>query len=185
MLRLVSSSLILALLASFAHAQTSSVDIDTEWGDDVTGLVASGSLDLPAIESVKSITIDISHTWQGDIAFDVVSPSGVTTIIAFEGGSADLGVVGDGTLADVAPYTFAPPTMASGVWAALGGGSSIPSGFPSGAGAGTWTFNITDDASGDGGAVGTISIDYNVVPEPVFGIGALLIGLCGLLRFRR
>ena len=188
MLRLVSSSLILALLGSLAHADSMSVAIDAEWPTSETGLVASGSLDLPEVASVKSISVDVSHTWASDLTIEVVSPSGSTLLVDSadgpSGGNTDLGVAGTGLLDDVATYTFAPPTMPSGFWPGLGGGSATPNAIPGGASAGTWTFNVFDNVGGDGGAIGSIGIDYNVVPEPAFGIGVMLLGLCGLLRLR-
>lgn len=187
--RLLAVALMCLGVASFACADTMTTVLDVDWDTSATGLVASGSLVLPPVASVKSISIDISHTWTSDVDFEVVSPAASTFVIQDSTGSGgstlgDLGIAGTGTLDDVATYTFAPPTGTSS-WGELGGvGPTVPEAMPGPAGPGIWTFNVFDDAGGDGGAVGSITIDYNVVPEPATGLAALL-GVLALIGRRR
>lgn len=150
------------------------------------------TLDLPEVLSIKSITIQLAHTWGNDLDIYVDAPGFglfdfdlmfVETAIGGSG-NFDLGVVANNsTLANVADYT----------WVGAGPNNWIAPHSPSGTynanswingpiGAGTYTLHIGDTIGGDGGAVGTWTIVYNPIPGP----GALaLLGLAGLVGTRR
>ena len=111
--------------------------------------------------------------------FDEVDVSG--------SGNFDMGLVaGDPSLANVGNYVFvgaggmadyaedyaAPGTYNANAW---GAGPHA---------AGDWNMLIEDDAAGDPTSIGSVTINYNVVPEPATGL-MLLAGLAGIGFLRR
>ena len=104
------------------------------------------------------VTVDISHTWAGDVVLDLVSPAGtVVSLTAGNGGSADdySGTIFDdeGLIAIAAgapPFTgrFAPDTPLS----ALDGEDAF----------GSWTLEMSDTVGGDEGTLNSWSITIAV-----------------------
>ena len=180
---------IAVMSAGVAKADTLVLDFDIEWPTTSVGDQINTTFQLDAVESIKSVDIEISHTWQGDIEFVLSSPGNFEDYVMVDnnGGSVDLGNAGTGTLADVALYSFSPPDGGgSGTWGPLGGGASTPHTWGVGPhAAGVWGIRLTDTANGDGGAIGSITIEYNrfVIPEPSSAL--VLLGMGGLALIRR
>ncbi len=169
--------------ASTATADIAVIPIGVVWGPSPGTVSIAAGFDLPVDAlSIKSITIEITHTWQGDIDFNVIAPGGAVFELANSvGGSADLGILGTGLPGDEAPYTFVEVGPLG--WGPLGGGIRGAEVWQAGpfAAAG-WLVSIEDPVGGDGGSVRSVIIDYNPVPAP----GALaLLGLAGLAGRRR
>ena len=184
-------ALVAVLCAGTVNAQSFTYDVDVDSLD--TGVVDDRTFALPAIESIKSIEIEIAQTWGGDMEITLTAPDGVQYIPMFDevddsgSGNFDMGLVaGDPSLANVGNY----------VWVASGGATSYADDYAApgtydanswGAGphaAGDWNMLINDDAAGDPTSVGSVTINYNVVPEPTTGL-MLLAGLAGIGFLRR
>jgi len=113
--------------------------------------------------NIENVSIDITHTWAGDLVISLVSPTGTELILSDgNGGSADnyTGTVFEDGGADItaatAPFTgtFAPE---GGTFAATFAGESIT---------GDWQLKICDTASGDSGTVDSFTLSI-CVPEVV------------------
>lgn len=188
--------LCLGITASFAQADTILITLDLEgWGDTTSNMEiigAAGDFMLGEVASVESITVEFAHTAASDIIFSVISPGGTFSVLdGTDGGSANLGLVaGDSSLGNVAPYTFTDPIAGNGVWSSAV--SPIPSPGPYDAvswvagpiPAGGWSMSLMDDFVGEAGSIGTVTIEFNPVPEPAFGLLAL-VGLIGMIVMRR
>ena len=179
---LTTSLAVLAMVAmscASANADTATIDISSSWGASPGTGSASGSFGTLNIASINSISVDVSHTWQGDLDFTLTGPDGSAFVIESVGGSADLGVTGSGAPGDEATYTF---TDGAASWAGLGGGAS--GGALAGrSGNGEWSVTIDDPVGGDGGSVTFVTIDFNAIPEPA--TTGLVAGLFGLVALRR
>jgi len=109
----------------------------------------------------------ITHTWNSDLEVVLVAPTGERLLlIADVGGSGDNVIDAIFTDAAAAPYTSTVAATITGTWqprlstttglcpltaptinifGAIGSGSLIPNG--------TWTLDVEDDDSGDGGSI--------------------------------
>ena len=176
--------------AAPAYAATVTVDIDNDWDAGATGLIAAAPIDwgVGAIASINSVTVELSHTYAGDLEMNLAGPGGVSLILTVPMFvSYDIGVAGTGSLDDVASYTFVE--SGGDLWpdnAALGGGTydavawaTGPFGPPNG-----WVFNIFDQFGGDAGAVGSVTIDFTPVPLPA-ALWMMMAALGGLGFIRR
>ena len=184
-----------ALLASIAavgisgaaSAATATGTINFAWPPSPGTGTVTGTITLPDVTSIKSITVQLASTWASDLDVFVDAPGGALNefeLMDNEFGNSDLGLVaGSGALANVAPYTF---VAAGGL--AFGGTYSAPGTYTADAWpgvtanvGGVYTLSVTDAVGADGGAVGTWTIEYNPVPTP----GALaLLGMAGLFGAR-
>ena len=181
-------------LAVAATAMTASADVAefvfdiNDFGLSVSNVIGGsgvdGSFDLGAIDSIDSISIELSHSWSGDIDFFISDGTSILFDLTFaQGGSSDLGDGGsDGT--GLGLYTFVASGSANGL---LGVSTTAPgdydaNGWTAGPFASSaWFINLSDLASGDDGAVGSVFINYTV-PAP----GAMaLLGLGGIVAGRR
>ncbi len=176
------------LFASTAQADTLVVPINQSWSS--TTLINVG-FDFPAnggqIEDIKSISIDITHTFASDLGFNLTAPDGsVFNLIGSftAGGGLDVDGLtwvesggatpyldnnGNGVVDDV-PYN------------ALSWGSGGPYDKDG------WNIQIFDDFGGDGGTVNSITIEFNktnIVPEPVSALVLLGLGTVVAVRRRR
>ncbi len=120
------------------------------------GTIGSGT-------NLENITIDITHTWSGDLDLYLVSPSGTELLLAeslsgntdnayngtmFEDGGADI------TLA-TAPFGVGPYEPMGGTFAAAFAGEDIT---------GDWNLKVCDGAGGDSGQVLQFSMSICVPP---------------------
>ena len=169
----------IALVASFciaissAKADMVTIDFDLEgWGGAAEIVVNNVGVALPDVASIDAVTIQLSHSWASDIVFTLTSPTGdVFTLAQNNGSGDDLGDGGD-LLAGVANYVFVDPVNTNGTWDdALA--SPIPAGTydaqtwqTGGWAAGNWLLFLEDNAGGDTGALGSISIAFTTVPVP-------------------
>ena len=166
--------------ASTATADQLVVPINFSWSS--TGNATQGFDFAIDVASINSITLEITHTWQGDLDFNLTAPSGAVFALANSvGGSADLGIIGSGLPGDEAPYTFVE--FGTLGWGPLGGGVRGAEVWQAGPFAAVgWSVEIDDPVGGDGGSITNVTIDYTPVPAP----GALaLLGLAGLAGRRR
>lgn len=74
--------------------ETGQVTVDFGTGDipdnDRDGLSLSASVEASGEVAAAVVTVDISHTWRGDLEIDLVAPDGTTVALQrSEGGSAD------------------------------------------------------------------------------------------------
>ena len=133
------------------------VDSDCDGEDGGSIINASGTGGLPftdyttttstasvsgcgTVQSLQ-VTVDITHTWQGDLSLELLGPSGLgVTLHDRTGGSADniIGTYADsgGTLIPVDPLTT----------------------FEGSNGDGTWTLDARDNAAGDTGTLNSWSL---------------------------
>lgn len=187
-MKLTAPAAIAALsLASIASADMVTNTYDITWASGDTGEIFSDAIALPEVASIDAITLDISHTWSADLLITLTSPTGdVFDLMNNNGGNTDMGInAADGSLANVAPYTYLESGSGNGTFfggAPLGGGTYDANAWASGGwAAGDWTLSVSDTVGGDGGSIGDVTIMYTI-PAP----GALaLLGLAGLAGSRR
>ncbi|MEM7453724.1 MAG: PEP-CTERM sorting domain-containing protein [Planctomycetota bacterium] len=158
-----------------------------------SGVVDDSTFALPEVASINSISIDIAHTWGADLEITLTSPSGDTFVPMFDdvsaGGSGnfDMGVVaGDGSLGNVATYTFVESGGLTEYTDVFSGGGTYNAntwGVNGGEAAGNWNLLIFDDAGGDVTSIGSVTIDFSPIPEPA--TAGLVAGLFGLVALRR
>ncbi len=175
-------------LASVASAAVVEFAFDINNFGNTSGNVINFSFDFEAIAggqiaNINSISIELSHSWAGDIDFYIIDPgTNFFDLVYNQGGSSDLGDGGsDGT--GLGLYTFVE--SAGGItW----GDSTAPGTYEAGAwgtdpfASGNWTILLNDLADFDDGAVGSVFIDYDVVPAPS---AMALLGLGGIVAGRR
>ena len=107
------------------------------------------------------ITMDISHTWNNDIAIDVSSPEVADVVLAGRicGADNDMQVIMDSDAAQ--PIGAVCPPLGFQRWQP-GGAGSTPDGLDEFDGRnanGTWILGIQDFVGGDGGTVNNWSVD--------------------------
>lgn len=124
-----------------------------------------------AINDVN-VTVDIAHTWVGDLTITLIAPDGTTEVELLADGTCgncdDIAVTFDDDAADPIGGAAAPITgtfQPAGSLATLNGLMS----------AGDWTLRVFDDADGDGGVLnswslqlcsdGNLSVDEPLVSE--------------------
>ena len=107
--------------------------------------------------AIDNVTLDISHTWSGDLTISLVSPSG-TELILSDANSGNTDDAYNGTMfqdggADItaasAPYGVGPYEPQGGTFAAMFDGEDIM---------GDWNLKICDNVGGDTGTVNSFSI---------------------------
>lgn len=143
-----------------------------------------------SIANVSVTLNNLTHTWAGDLIATLSNGATTVTLVNRPG---QVGGAGFGSSSDFGGnYTFADG--GADLSANLGGGGTfvIPSGTyaPVGAlsafngqnSAGAWTLNISDNAGGDLGNLGSWTLNLTAVPTP--GAAALL-GLAGVAGLRR
>ena len=180
-------------MTTSANADTFVIDANVDSVDNQ--IVFETQFDLGDVESIKSISVDLAHTWGGDIVATLTNDANGTTYELLNGdtdqtGSQnfDLGVVGgDASLANVATYNF----VESGGLTVFDDSSGVAPGGTydaniwGGGGSGLWTLTFDDTAGGDPTSIGQIVIDFNTtaIPEPTSA--AILLGMAGLAVARR
>jgi len=180
-------------LALVAAAGTASADaVNFDFNLENWGAVAENVIDfdfgLGNVASIDSLTITLAHSWASDIElFLTASDASVFTMTDDLGTGVDLGD-GGSTLPGVGTYTFVA-SSANGNWGDIPAFDVAPSGeyqalnWASGPfAAGTWNITLNDDAGGDDGAVGSVTINYTAVPAPA---SVALLGLGGFAATRR
>ena len=134
-------------------------------------------LDVPANAVITDvdITVDLAHTWVGDLTVQLVSPAGTTVLLVDQlCGSVDnwdnVTFDDQAGLAVSTACSPIPPALA---------GSVIPQGALSDingqSAVGAWTLVITDQVGGDGGTLNFASLDveyYLAVPSAPFASDA-------------
>lgn len=158
--------------------------------------------DVGALTDVN-VTVDIAHTWAGDLTMKLQSPSGTLISLVSRAGYAEPADDGSGCCGESSDlvfgniYTFddaaasSSETMGSGGEDPIASFSLFSSGFGTDHGltslngessAGVWTLYIGDGAAGDVGVFDGFTLSLSGVPAP----GALaLLGLAGLAGTRR
>lgn len=184
-MRILTVGAILAI-AGAATAQTETIVLDIENFGDPAEVVFDGTFDLPAIQSIDMVSIDIAHSWASDIELILTSPGGDIFTITDDNGSGVLLGDGGSLLAGVGVYDFVS-AAGNGSWADFSFEPAPPGTYDADSwvdgpfDAGTWSLFLADDADGDDGAVGSIRVDYTI-PAPA---SVALLGLGGLVAARR
>jgi len=180
---------LLLSIGSIARAELVSFTFDIENFGGTPGDVVDQGFNLGEVISIDSVSIDLSHSFAADIDFTLQAPDGQTFNFTSDlGGNRDLGD-GGSLLAGTENYTFvefASEDLGQAAGNPISGGTYQALEWGIGAWApGNWQLILTDDASGDLGAVGSVAISFTgpAVPEP----SALFVvaGVMGLLGLRR
>ena len=132
------------------------VDSDCDGDDGGTIIVATGSgglaiTDYSTTSSTASasgcgtvvdveVTLDITHTWRGDLTVDLAAPSGTSVRLHDRSGGSSDNIQGTYS---VSGGTLTPATSLSG--------------FVGASGDGTWTLSVADGAGGDSGTLNSWS----------------------------
>ena len=130
-------------------------------------VAATGSVGSAVGEyTLDNVTLDISHTWDGDLEINLVSPSGVSLDLSSNNGS-----LGDNytntVFQDGAPSITTGSAPFTGTFSAEGG--SMATTFAGEDVNGNWSLNICDGAGGDTGGVNSWSITFSeILPPPPY-----------------
>lgn len=144
------------------------------------------------IVEIDSVVIELSHSFAADVDFSLYAPDGTLfDLTSDNGGSSNLGD-GGSDLENLGIFTFTENSV-NGEWPRLSNSRSQSSGtyqadrwgsgpFSSGA----WRILLVDDAGGDDGAVGNITINgtFLQVSEPSMFL-LIGLGLFGLVAAKR
>lgn len=119
--------------------------------------------------AIESVTLDITHTWDGDLSITLTAPNGSTSLdlssnnggsgdnytnTVFQDGGADIVIVG------APPYDFAT----YGAFQPEGG--TFAAAFVGVAATGDWNLEVCDNAGGDGGSLDSFQICFTAQPPP-------------------
>ena len=187
------ASLAIAATAFAANADvqySADLDVDNTGTGGLAGNILVHNFSMGALDSIDSISMELSSTWGGDFIINLTSDQGASFQLmnVNPGGSTfgdnfEMGVAGFGELSDVATYNF----VASG-GGALSGTGLVGAGdynavvWDGGAiAAANWTLTVDDNANGDTNAVGNFTVN-GTVPAPS---SMALLGLGGLVAGRR
>lgn len=182
----ITTLLATCLFASNTWADVAVVEVNEQWDDG--GYTAFGIFNLPDIEEVLSVSVEISHTNAGDITLAIDHPGGSWIVQPYNDGfGGPIGVTGTGQLDDLATYTAVESYEGAGAWDTLGGGTFEAYEWESNISAGAWAFGVWDVVDGpDGGAVGSITIEYiSSIPEPTSSLLCTATVFALLLRQKR
>ena len=172
-------------LAGGSNAAIIQFDYDIEDFGDAAGNIVTEVFSLPDVASINSVSIELSHSYAGDILFSLAGPDGdVYSFFNGAGGGVDFG---DGTefLTGLETYTFVDIGGADGGVEFVNpvpGGTYDALAWGDGSAAGDWTLILDDQFNADDGAIGSVVIDYTAIPEPST---SLLGGLAALALLRR
>lgn len=161
----------------------------------------------PTISSFDSVVIDVSvaHTWLGDLTATLTAPDGITNVQLFRRpGTTALGSTGDWL---IGTYTFVlsggvafpqagntVPGSSYNITSNPGSAQQVPLPDPDTYSVftgmnlnGTWTLNISDNATGDTGSISGWSMNITSVPEPsTFALlGMMAAGALGVRTWRK
>lgn len=177
------------LFASTAKADTLVVPVNHSWASTTLFTV---NFDFPdnggMIESIQSISIDITHTFASDLGFKLFAPDGsIFNLIDTRsaGGGLDINGLTWVESGGATPYqdNLAPFGVVDNIpYNAVSWGSGGPYAK------GGWAVQIEDDFAGDGGTVNSVTIEFNktnVIPEPVSALVLLGLGTVVAVRRRR
>jgi len=166
--------------------------------------ISTQIMGVPALASINSVSITMTHTWVGDLILTLSNGSTTVNLFRRVGQTSTMTGVGDSSNLD-GTYVFAASGgdfVAAAAAAATSSAvvapgnyfssdtntannSSVANGFFAGAQAATnWTLFSNDNAAGDTGTIETWSIDGSPVPEPTT-MAALGLGLAAVARRRR
>lgn len=207
---LIALMAVIGVSSASAESVTFNVSID-DWGwQDPDGsnsatpmLVWENTFPLPGVVSISTVMFELAHPNLSDMHLTLTAPDGDEFILArghsllntppytapVDSGDLGVGNPSDGgDLNEVAPYWFA---SSGAVWNDGDGGTSPTVNATHQAvtwhagpwAAGDWTLSVVDawDTIG-GGALGSVTMRYEEVPEPTT---LTLLGLGGLALLRR
>lgn len=158
---------------------------------DVENILGDGS----DLESVR-IEVDVSHTWVGELSFELIGPDSVTShLIAARTGATTATGCGDSSdLSGVYEFRDEAPGDFWAAAAGAGGAESVPlgayrtsaaGGAPSGGSLtamttafsglnqvnGKWTLRVTDSGGGDAGTLNAASLFIAGLPDRIYRNG--------------
>ena len=128
---------------------------------DLTTITSDIDVLVDEVVNETQVIVDITHTFQGDLAIDIASPAGTSVQLmdGIVGGAADdvMAIFADSGVPTASlPLTcvcLQQPTGAGGL-AVMNGESSL----------GLWTLTVTDDAGGDTGVLNMWCVDPQSCP---------------------
>ena len=193
-------------LAAVAGTFVASTAVAQSFGPGAGGAIPdndpvgiSSTINVPSSIIIGEAWIDISqltHTWAGDLQFQLTSPSGTVANVVNRPGFPENGNTGFGDSTDYGgDYTFrdgeadlfaaldalgATDILPGGSYSHLAGDAfSVFNGEDA---MGDWTLTVIDNAGGDTGDFGSWTLNIAEVPAP----GAIaLLGAAGLVARRR
>ncbi|MAT90519.1 MAG: hypothetical protein CMC35_07480 [Flavobacteriaceae bacterium] len=108
---------------------------------------------------LDNVTIDITHSWSGDLEITLVSPAGTELLLSDNNGGSAIDAYNGTVFQDGGDdITAASTPFGAGPYAAEGG--SFAATFAGEDTAGDWQLQICDTASGDSGTVDAFSITF-------------------------
>jgi len=173
---------------TFNGADTPSAVFGGSSGDQVTSAAAVSVPVTPVVGTnpgdfnIESVTLDITHSFAGDLEIVLISPDGTEVALTTDNGSGNDLVAGtpfvftDASANEATDYDSGDPLESD--YRAEGGGSTHPVGFGDGPGVdmntefagemvnGDWTVRLYDDAGGDPGVLNSYMITFAEVTLP-------------------
>jgi subtilisin-like proprotein convertase family protein len=197
----VGTMVAVALMTKTAHAQT---DFFTTPGPLADGGNAAFTFDVSGLGAISdvSLTLNLTHSWTGDLNIYLISPAGKTLMLFKGDGNFGIDFVdtylndaGVNLTTGAAPYTGS--FLADGSTGTFSDngieftpGISTFSSFIGSDPNGTWTLQVNDTANGDtGDMLATTKLSFLLTPAPEPStMGLLTVGMSGarvLLRRRK
>ena len=146
--------------------------INADSSDD--NVIATRNFDLEIVTFIRNVQVDIATTWGRDLRIELIAPNDDVYFLMYDseaiGGviganrrAFDMGLVaGDGSLANVAPYTFVETGGITGFTAPYSEPRTYNAeGWNDGPyGRGEWTLRIRDTVQSRPSSIGEVSINY-------------------------
>jgi subtilisin-like proprotein convertase family protein len=215
MRKLVILAVLLVAVPAFATGSYTNSTAGMMADDTYNGTLGSmfaRSVTVPAgepggdIVAGVQLTIDMSHTWVGDLTIKLQGPGGLVAVMS-RPGFAETGDDGNGCCGSSNDWVFGatqrfgdglgpiaenmgvgqPATLPAGSWDPHGGilgDTSFTTTFGATNAVGNWTLYMGDSAGGDVGNFRSFTLDLITTPEPA-SLGLLALGGLAVLRRRR
>lgn len=134
--------------------------------ESVASVPVSGTIGVDA--TIDEVTVDLFHTFDGDLDIELVAPSGASIFLSDQNGGAGDDYLGTAFVDGFPPIDVAGSPPFSGTFGPEGGGL-MNTAFAGECIMGDWKLSITDNFAGDSGTFLGFSITFTTSGAPCVG----------------